>query len=71
LDEALCYKQKVSGSIPHEVIGFFSLPKPSSRIVTIGSIKPLTEMSTRNLAGSKAQLSRKADNLAAIREPIV
>jgi hypothetical protein len=63
--------RKVTGSIPDEVIGFFNLLKPSSRIVTIGSIKPLTGMSTRDLAGSKARLSRKADNLAAIHKPIV
>jgi hypothetical protein len=30
---------------------FFNLPNPSSRTMTLGSTKPLTEMSTRNLPG--------------------
>jgi hypothetical protein len=36
-----------------------------------GSTKLLTEMSTRNLPGGKGRPARKADNLAAICEPIV
>jgi hypothetical protein len=36
-----------------------------------GSSQPLTEMSTRNFPGGKAQTSCKADNLTAICEPIV
>jgi hypothetical protein len=36
-----------------------------------GSTKRLTEMSTGNLPGSKGRPARKADNLAAICEPIV
>jgi hypothetical protein len=43
--------QKVVGLIPDEVIGFFNLANPSSRIVALGSTQPLTEMSTRNLPG--------------------
>jgi hypothetical protein len=39
--------RKVAVSIPDEVIGFFSLPNPSSRTMA----QPLTEMSTRNLPG--------------------
>jgi hypothetical protein len=35
-------------SIPDEV-DFFNLPNPSSRTVAMGSIQPLTEMSTGNL----------------------
>jgi hypothetical protein len=34
------------------------------------SIKPLTEMSTKNFPGNKAWTARKADNLIAICEPI-
>jgi hypothetical protein len=49
LVEALWYKQKVSGSIPDEVIGFFNWPNPSSRAKTLGSTQPLTEMSTKTL----------------------
>jgi hypothetical protein len=39
--------------------------------MALGSTKPLTEMSTRNLPGGKGQLARKADNLIAICELIV
>jgi hypothetical protein len=59
------------GSNPDEVIGFFNSPNPSSRIMALGLTQPLTELSTRNLAGGKGQLARKADNLTAISEPIV
>jgi hypothetical protein len=38
--------------------------------MALGSSKPLTEMSTRNLPGGKGQLLPKADNLTAICEPI-
>jgi hypothetical protein len=43
--------RKVAGSIPDKVIGFFYLPKPSSRTMTLGSTQTLTEMSTKNLPG--------------------
>jgi hypothetical protein len=49
----------------------FSKPKPSSRTMALGSSQPLTEMSTRNILGSEGQPVCKADNLAAIYEPIV
>jgi hypothetical protein len=52
-------------------LDFFNLPNPSSRIMTLESTQPLTEMSTRNLPGGKRQPARKADNLTAICEPIV
>jgi hypothetical protein len=39
--------------------------------MALGSTKPLTEMSTRNLPGDKRRPARKADNLTAIYEPIV
>jgi hypothetical protein len=45
--------RKVAGSIPGEIIGFFSRPNPSSRTMALGSTQPLTEMSTRNLPGDK------------------
>jgi hypothetical protein len=44
---------------------------PSSRTMTLVSTQPLTEMNTRNLPRGKGRLVRKADNLAAICEPIV
>jgi hypothetical protein len=39
--------------------------------MALGSTQPLTEMSTRNLPEGKGRPARKADNLSAIREPIV
>jgi hypothetical protein len=50
---------------------FINLPKPSSRTMALGSIQPLTEISTRNLPGGKGRPARRADNLTAICEPIV
>jgi hypothetical protein len=38
--------------------------------MAVGSIQPLTEMSTRNLPGGEERPARKAD-VTAIREPIV
>jgi hypothetical protein len=43
----------------------------SSLTMALGSTKPLTEMSTRNLPAGKKLLARRADNLAAIYEPNV
>jgi hypothetical protein len=37
-----------------------------SHIMDLGSTQPLTQMSTRNLPGSKGQPVRKADSLTAI-----
>jgi hypothetical protein len=39
--------------------------------MALGSTQPLTEMSTRNLPGSKGQPARKGNNFTAIYEPIV
>jgi hypothetical protein len=61
----------ITGSIPDEVDGLFSWPNSSSRTVALGSTQPLTEMSTRNLPGSKGRPVCKADNLAAIYGPTV
>jgi hypothetical protein len=63
--------RKVGDSIPHEIIGFFNSPNPSSRTMALSSTQPLTEMSTRNLLWGKGRPARKADNLTAICEPIV
>jgi hypothetical protein len=62
--------RKVAGSFHDDVIAFFNWSNPSSRTVALGSTQPLTEMSTRNLPGSKARPEDKADNLTAICEPI-
>jgi endonuclease III len=39
--------------------------------MTLGSTQLLTEMSTRNLLRGKGLLTRKAENLTAICEPII
>jgi hypothetical protein len=57
--------------IPMRSLDFFNLPNPSSRIMTLGSTQPLTEMSPRNILGGKDRPAREADNLTAIYEPIV
>jgi hypothetical protein len=50
---------------------FFNLPNPSSRTMALGSIQPLTEMSTRNFHGGKGPPARRVDNFTAICEPII
>jgi hypothetical protein len=52
-------------------LDIFNLPNPSSRTIALGSIQPLTEISTKNLPGDKGRSVRKADNLSAICKPIV
>jgi hypothetical protein len=44
--------RRVAGSSPDEM-NIFNLPNPSSRTMALGSIQPLTEMSSRNLPGKK------------------
>jgi hypothetical protein len=56
--------------VPDEV-DFFNLSNHSSRTMALALTQPLTEMSTRNLPGGKKWPARRADNLAAIREPNV
>jgi hypothetical protein len=56
---------------PMRSLIFFSLSNPYSRIMTLGSTQPLTEVSTRNLPGNKGRPARKADNLNVICELIV
>jgi hypothetical protein len=62
--------RKVTGSSPDDVIGFFNLPNPSSHTIALGSTRPLTETSTRNLPGCKGRPACKADNLTANCKPI-
>jgi hypothetical protein len=45
---------KVSGSILDYAFGFSNFLNPSSRIMSLGFTQSLTEVSTRNLLGSKA-----------------
>jgi hypothetical protein len=42
--------QKVAGSIPDDVSGFFFFYNPSDRTMAPGSTQPLTEMSTRSIS---------------------
>jgi hypothetical protein len=51
--------------------GFLNLPSSSSLTMALGSIQPLTEMSTRNLPRGERWLVRKAENLTTICQPIV
>jgi hypothetical protein len=53
-----------------DVIGFHNGPYPSCRTIALGSTQPLMEMSTRNHPEDKWWSERKADNFAAICEPI-
>jgi hypothetical protein len=55
---------------PNKSLDSFNLSRNSSRIMALGFTQPLTEMSTRNLPGSKGRRTRKADKLTAICEPI-
>jgi hypothetical protein len=56
---------KVKGSILDEVTGFFSV-----YLILPATLWPLTEMSMRNLPGSKARPACKAGYLTTICEPI-
>jgi len=42
--------RKVTGSIPDGVIGIFLWHAPSSRAMSLGSNKPLSEMNTKNIS---------------------
>jgi hypothetical protein len=64
--EALCYMPEGRGFNSRRVHWIFNWPNPSSRTMALGSTKPLTEMSTKNLPGAKGQPALKADNLTAI-----
>jgi hypothetical protein len=69
--KAMLQSEKITGTIPDAVIGFFNLPYPSSCTMALGSTEPLTKMITRNLHSGKGRPARKADNLTAICEPII
>jgi hypothetical protein len=56
--------------VPSEV-DLFRLPNSSSRTMALGLTQPLTNMSTRNLPGSKKWPPHRADNLASVCEPNV
>jgi hypothetical protein len=63
--------QEIAGSIPTEVNGYFSGPSPPSRIMSLGSTQPLTEMSARNFPVGIGRTAGKTDNLTLICKPIV
>jgi hypothetical protein len=50
LVEALRYKQKVPGSIPNGVIGTCHLHNPYGCTMALGSVQPVTEMSTGSIS---------------------
>jgi hypothetical protein len=51
--------------VPDEV-DFCNLPNPSTHTMAVGSIQPLTKMSTRNLPGGRKRPACRADNFATI-----
>jgi hypothetical protein len=61
LFEALYYKPKVVGSIPHGVIGIFNLHNPSGHTVALGLTQPLTKM--RGITWGLEWLVHRPDNL--------
>jgi hypothetical protein len=63
--------QKVVGSFPYEVIGFFNMLNPTRRILALETTQPVTHASTRNFPGSKGRPAFKAHKLTATFEPIV
>jgi hypothetical protein len=69
--EALCYKLEGRRFESRMRWNIFNLPNSSSRTMALGSTQILTELSTRNFPGGKKRPARRADNLAAIYEPIV
>jgi hypothetical protein len=71
LIETLCYKPDGRWFDSNEVIGFFNLPNPYSRSMTLGSSQPLTEIITMNDPGDKGRPERKADNLTSMCESTV
>jgi hypothetical protein len=52
--------RKISGSNLEGVIGILNLPNHYRNIMSLVSIQPLTEMSTRNLHEGKGRPTRKA-----------
>jgi hypothetical protein len=58
--------------VPMSSLNFLNLPNPSSHTMSLGSTRPLTEMSTRNLLAGKGRPNCKADdNFNTSCEPIV
>jgi hypothetical protein len=57
--------------LPMRSLDFFNGPNHTSRTMALGSTQSVTEMSTRNLPGSKGWPARKADKFTAISEQIV
>jgi hypothetical protein len=62
--------QKIAGSSPNEVVGFFRFTSSYQPHCGPG-VYSASDKSTRNLSGGKRRPARKADNLTAICEPIV
>jgi hypothetical protein len=50
-------RRKVAGSIVDEIIAFFNSPNPYSSTMTLGSTKPLAEMSTKNFPWVKGRVA--------------
>ena len=61
LGEALRYKTGVAGSFPDGVIGIFHRHNSFGRTMALGSMQPLTEISTRNISWGQRLPVRRAD----------
>jgi hypothetical protein len=57
---------KVAGSFLDEIIGFFYLPIPSSRTMTLEYTQSLKEMNIGNIPESKGHPEGEVDKLSAI-----
>jgi hypothetical protein len=55
--------ERITGSIPDDVTGFFNLSNLSSRNMALGPTQPLTKMGTKNLPLVKERPARMADIL--------
>jgi hypothetical protein len=44
------------------LVFFFNLPNSSSRIVSLGFTRPVTELGTKNITGDKGRPEHKAQN---------
>jgi hypothetical protein len=69
--KTLCYMLESLEFDCNEFIEMFILLNSSNSTMSLGSARPLTEMSTRKIPGGKGRMARKADNLTAICEPTV
>jgi hypothetical protein len=64
-----CLSWKVAGLNLNEVTGSSNLPNSSSQNIVLGFTQPLTEKSSKNILGGKAQLEHKAEPIVYVSKP--